>query len=434
MTDRRILVVGAGPAGLSAAVTLAQAGQRVVVVDQAPQIGGTVYAQNRTGVTRPLSHAKERRALFDLVEAQRIRIDIHCSTSFVGLDYQGNALITGADGFLFQPKAVIMATGARELVQPRPGWTLPGVTSVGALQVDLKTAGRPPEGRIAIAGSGSLLYALGAQLTRAGKAPAAIIDAAHPFMHPLATARLPLHILQEATGFILTLIRARVPILSGTRILSVEEKKGALSLKTNHGGRFRTVEVDRLGLHDGLARNDYGLQKNATIPVIAAGDCRDVLGRLAAVKDGNRVAAEILNLLGTPAPGISLTSLNTEKAAQRRLKSIFAHDGCNDLNDLPDETILCRCENRSLADLKALTATDQTPRMLRLNGRFGMGACQGRFCLDWVAKLTATEMGPGPSRPQRWPLKPVLIAEILNAADHSGNETHIEENAKCTFR
>jgi len=430
MTDHRNLVVGAGPAGLSAAAALARAGQQVIVVDQSPQIGGAVYAQNRTGDTRPLSHAKERRALFDVVAAQRDRIEIHCSTSFVGLDYQGNALITGVGGFLFQPKAVIMATGARELVQPRPGWTLPGVTNFGALQVDLKTAGRPPEGRIAIAGSGPLLYALGAQLTRAGNAPVAILDAAHPYMHPLTTLRLPLPILREAAGYMLTLIRARVSILSGTRVLSVEEGNGALSLNTNHSGRFRTVQVDRLGLHDGLARNDYGLPQNPTFPVVAAGDCRDVLGRFAAIKDGNRAAAEILNQLGASAPGKSLPSLNTDEMVQRHLERIFGHDGHKKLNDLPAETILCRCENRTLADLKALPAADQTPRMLRLNGRFGMGACQGRFCLDWVAKLTATEMDPGRICGQRWPLRPVSIAEILNAADRSGNETQIQESAQ----
>jgi Pyridine nucleotide-disulphide oxidoreductase len=431
MSDHRILVVGAGPAGLSAAVTLAGAGQNVTVVDQAPDIGGAVYAQNRTGIARPLSHGRERRALFAAVAAQKDRIDLRCSTAFAGLDYQGNALITGPDGLLFRPKAIIMATGARELVRPRPGWTRPGVTSVGALQVSLKTTGRPPEGRIAIAGSGPLLYALGAQLARAGNAPIAIIDAARPFLHPLTPMRLPIPVLREAAGYVLTLIRARVPILCGIQVRAIGKDRGALQLETTHRGRFGMLRVDRLGLHDGLARNDYGLTDDPVIPVIAAGDCREVLGRFAAVKDGKRAASEVLQRLGLTTPDRTLPSLKPERAAQNRLGGMFSHDSDSALNNLPEDTILCRCENRTRADLMALTPTERTPRMLRLNGRFGMGPCQGRFCLDWVAKLAGDIADPAPIRGSRWPLRPMNIEDILNAADDSGSDLQIHpESAK----
>ena len=382
MADQRILVVGAGPAGLSAAVTMAKAGQSVLVVDHAPEIGGAVYAQNRTGITRSLTHARERRALFDAVAAQKNRIDIRCSTSFVGVDYKGQALIAGPGGLHLKPKAVIMATGAREVIRPRPGWTCPGVTTAGALQVSLKTSGRPPEGRIAIAGNGPLLYVLGAQLVRVGNAPIAIFDAARPFRHPIDSSRLPMRVLREAAGFVLTLIRARVPIVTGTQVLSVEDDHGALLLKTTHRGRFASLTVDRLGLHDGLARNDYGLHAATPIPIVAAGDCRDVLGRFAAVKDGKRAAIEVLSRLGLARSDHHLPTLKQDEVAQLRLGKLFAHDSSEELRNLPDDTILCRCENRTLADLKALSPAERTPRMLRLNGRFGMGACQGRFCLD----------------------------------------------------
>lgn len=419
MAEQRILIVGAGPAGLSAAVSLAEAGQDTVVVDHMPTIGGAVYAQNRTGGEWPQSHGFERRALFEAVEAQKPRIDIRCATAFVGLDYQGNALLAGSCGLLFQPRAVIMATGARELVRPRPGWTLPGVTTVGALQVALKNTGRAPKGLIAIAGTGPLLYALGAQLARAGNAPVAVFETARPFHHPRAALRLPLPVLREAAGYMATLIRARVPIVTSARVQSIFQDADGLRLETTQRGRFATLMVDHLGLHDGLARNDYGLPDHPIVPVTAAGDCRDVLGRFAAVKDGARAAAEVLARLGLDVTARPVPSLTPEKAALERLETLFACDDDIDLNTLPDDTILCRCENRTLGDFNALRQTERTARMLRLNGRFGMGACQGRFCLDWVANLAgdAAERVRG----RRWPVRPISVQDILEAADDSGH-------------
>lgn len=430
MPRDRILVVGAGPAGLSAAASLAKAGERVIVVDQAPGIGGAVYAQNRTDPAMAPAQAREFRSLLKAVSQHGNRIDIRCATSFIGLDYKGKAMIAGAGRLLFRPRALILATGAREIVRPRPGWTLPGVTTVGAIQVALKSSGRPPRGTVAIAGSGPLLYALGAQLALAGNAPRAIFDAAQPFRHPGAALRLPMPVIREAAGYVMTLIRQRVPILAGTQLLSIEAEDGKLRLTTNRTGDFHTLRVDCLGLHDGLACNDYGVPGDADIPVASAGDCRQVLGRFAAVKDGKRAAAEILGRLRPGELRPPPPSLAPEEAAQARLERMFAQAGGPLLHELPGDTIICRCENRSLADLNDLKPAERTVRTLRLNGRFGMGACQGRFCLDWVATLAAGRECAATVRGRRWPVRPVSIDDMLNATDESETEIHIHaENA-----
>ncbi len=186
MSDDRILVVGAGPSGLAAAAELASAGAHVILADQAAAIGGAVYAENRTGKCR----AAEFLCLQAAIDNNRDRIELRCETVFAGLDYRGAALLTGARPLLFRPRALVLATGARERVQPRPGWTLPGVVTVGAAQIDLKCAGPLGHSRIVVAGSGPLLYALGAQLCRAGTPPVAIIEAGRPFSHPLHSLRL----------------------------------------------------------------------------------------------------------------------------------------------------------------------------------------------------------------------------------------------------
>jgi len=423
MREPRILVVGAGPAGLSAAIALAEAGRRVLVADHAPGIGGAVYAGPRSDPMRPGETYPEATALFRALQARRDRIEIRCATAFAGLDARGNALLTGDRGLLFRPQALILATGARELVRPRPGWTRPGVTTVGALQTTLKTTGQTPPGRTVLAGSGALLYATGAQLARAGHPPAAILEAGRPFARPGAALRLPAAVLKEAAGYMLTLRLARVPILGGTELEAIASDGAALRLTTSRRGRRQTIAADRLALHDGLARNDYGFSVEAPIPVVRAGDCREVLGRWAAAKDGIRAARQVLRALGDAGADRPPPSLARDAAAQRRLSEIFAHDSAGALARLPDDTILCRCENRTLGALKAQGAERASPRTLRLQGRFGMGPCQGRFCLDWVARLAQPPVDPEALRGTRWPIRPVAVADILAAEDHL-TDTH----------
>ena len=73
------------------------------------------------------------------------------------------------------------------------------------------------------------------------------------------------------------------------------------------------------------------------------------------------------------------------------------------------ETLICRCEGRSYADLQAL-ADDASVREIRLMGRFGLGACQGRFCGPMIAALRGRPV-PAAS-PPRWPLRPVSVAAL----------------------
>ena len=427
MRDTPILIVGAGPAGLHAALALAEAGQRVVVAEQASGIGGAVYATMRASKAAAGTKPAEVVALEARLAAMRDRIDLRCCTAFIGLDYTGTALLTGAGGAVLTPSAVVFATGARELVRPRPGWTHPLVNTAGALQVALKTNGEVQGNRIALAGSGPLLYAIGAQLVRAGHPPVAILDEAQPFRHPISTLRLPLRVLREAVGFLARLKLARVPILTGIAVRRIEENGAALRLHTTRNGRFKTLEVDRLALHDGLARNDYGIPKDAPIPVASAGDCRNVLGRWAAEIDGRRAAREILHAFGLAQPRSPERALRQYRAAQERLAEMFAGAGQAELRALPKDTVICRCENRTLADLRAASGDVATPRSLRLNGRFGMGPCQGRFCLDWVEKLSGAPFAMLATRGNRWPLRPVSVADILDASAADLNQVPIEE-------
>lgn len=412
MIEQQILVVGAGLAGTAAAVELARAGHRVLVVERTARAGGAIHRQPLPGRAGIETGAPRWARLW--AEAQALPIDWAFETRFAGLDHLGCALLTGAHNRLMRPAAVVLAVGAREAVRPRPGWTLPGVTTAGAAQIQLKTLGEAPQGRLLLAGSGPLLIALAAQLTRLGNAPVAVIEAGRPFAHPLLGLRLPGSYLREAAGYMATLLAHRVPILTGAEVDRIASEGAGLRVHVAHRGQDRSFLVDQLCLHDGIRPNDTGLTECSAIAVVRLGDCAEALGARAALAAGRAGGAALAKALalGAAPERVEPSALGRERAAQALLARIYAPTEPNRLAELPGDTVLCRCENRTLNDLRALGPAPGA-RQLRLNGRFGMGACQGRFCGEWVAQALG-RASPSLGAP-RWPAAPIPIADLLQA-------------------
>lgn len=414
-----VLVVGAGLSGLAAATELARSGLDVLVVDQAQAPGGAIHRQPLAGIRSSASVAQARRwaNVMAGVQAQGARITLSCGTRFGGVDHTGAVLLSGALNALIRPRALVLAVGARERVQPRPGWTLPGVQTAGAIQTRIKTLAEAPEGRVLLAGSGPLLLAVGAELCRLGRPPIAIIEAARP-VRPLAALGLPLPYLSEATGYLLGLLRARVPLIFGAHLIRIDAGSAGYVAQVETATGPQSFTADLIGLHDGIRPNDVGLTDCPSLPVMRLGDCREALGARAALVDGHAGGIALAaQLTGRPTPAPS-RELHRQREAQARLARIYAHDGANRLADLPEETVICRCENRTLRDLRAL-GPNPTARTLRLDGRFAMGACQGRFCTEWVGRISAPEAPPERLGAARWPTRPIAVADLLAASEDS---------------
>ncbi|PLU06207.1 FAD-dependent oxidoreductase [Sinorhizobium medicae] len=449
MREADIIVVGGGPAGVSAAVEAAKSGLSVVLCEQRPALGGAIHRQPAEGaapVAALPSLARRWQSLSAKLSASPV--EVRTRRAFVGIDSTGAVLIddrAAGKVEVRRPRALILACGAVERVRPRPGWHLPGVAAAGGLQVMLKE-GRVPEGRVLLAGSGPLLLALAAQMTAAGNPPVAVVEEGDPVSRPLAATRLLTHpfILPDMAVLMMPVLLRRFLWRRGTRLTEITQSADMLSARLRApDGREERFEVDRIGLHDGLRANDFGLTADppSGLVILRAGDLREVLGAHAAEADGAEAGREAAaRLEGRPSCG-SRSDMRRHRALQHRLSRIFAPaQGATVLRDCPDETVICRCEGRTIGHLKEQLAGPDavSARELRLNGRFGMGACQGRFCSEWALSLMSElrrSAGVPASPPDfaetgvcRWPLRPVALSSLANAGiyDDTRTERHIE--------
>ncbi|WP_176084813.1 FAD-dependent oxidoreductase [Martelella sp. HB161492] len=423
------LVIGAGPAGLAAAIRLDDLGLAVTMIEQRPTIGGAIYRQPIDGVApvpQPAAAKARFAALRKAVGARAIERLHECL--FLGVDGDGVALCeerVSGRVLRFRPSIVIVATGAVEKVLPRPGWQLPGVSTAGGLQVMMKETGKAPAGRIILAGNGPLLIAVAAQMTRLGNRPIAVIEAGTPFARPLAGLKLMAFpgLLMESIGYMATLFIRLLSYRQGARLVAIRaENSGLVATIRFRSGKFEEIAADRICLHDGIRPNDFGLPSEGVKPVIRhAGDCREALGAVAAEADGRRAADDAVAALSGP-DSKGTSPVARMRRAQTILTEMFrAADPSPSLSGLPDETVICRCEGRTLSELKALMTGADAPggREVKHNGRFAMGACQGRFCAHNTAALMAEIRPTSPPvtaadlTGRRWPVRPVAIGAFL---------------------
>ncbi|MDO8252824.1 MAG: hypothetical protein Q7T78_24315, partial [Rhodoferax sp.] len=297
----------------------------------------------------------------------------------------------------------------------------------GGMQVQLKETGEAPKGPILVAGTGPLSLALAAQLTAAGNPPVAVLERGQPFRAALAHVGAAIDGLRswanmaEGLGYGARLLRAGVAYRTGCTVTAIEAVAEGLRVTSQHAnGAISHHHVRHLALHDGLACNNTGLptQSIAGVFVVRAGDCREVLGAEGAVSDGRRAAQLVARQLGRPSREAAFDPQLS--AARRTQNAIWRLFDAPALSPTPD-TVICRCEGLRRTDFDGLKGV-QSAREIRLVGRFGMGACQGRFCARAVKDIAAEvavnfEPGDLGGTTLRWPLRPVSVASLAAWTD-----------------
>lgn len=433
MIEPDVLVIGGGPAGVAAATALAEWGQRVMLVEQRDRLGGAIHRAYAGPGPNPLPvvarHRRHWEQLMQRLVQAGDRIDTRYESVFLGVDGKGRFLLderVNQRVIGVRPKAVIFAVGAMEVVMPRPGWELPGVTTAGGLQVQMKETGRAPQGPILVAGTGPLPFVLAAQLAAAGNPPVAVLERGQPSRAAWGNPRAALNGLRslanvtDALAYGARLRRAGVPYLQGWSVVAVAVAVGTVAdglwVTCQHAdGTTQQHRVRHLALHDGLVPQSHGLPspEMVDVPVVHAGDCREVLGADGALSDGQHAAHQVAQQLGLT---VADHGLGRVLVAARRTQHAMGVLCAAPAQSTAPDTVICRCEGLLRSDLDALQGA-RSAREIRLVGRFGMGVCQGRFCAGHVARLAAQrEVNFDPADlagdAPRWPLRPVSLSSL----------------------
>jgi D-hydroxyproline dehydrogenase subunit alpha len=430
-----VAVVGAGPAGIAAAVSAREAGASVAVVDRYPTIGGQIWkrAFGEPPASESLPGVASRWATRLADSGAQLLLD----TAVWGVR-DGHTLLTErADGTpgAVRSAAIVLATGAHDRPVAFPGWTLPGVMTAGAAQTLVKAQRALPGRRVLLAGAGPFLLPVAAALTAAGAEVVAVAEATRRRRWAGAGPRMlrhPRHLAEYAA------YRARlsaVPFLWG-HVLVRADGPGRVEHATLARadaawrpvpGSERTLEVDALctaygflpalelgralGCElDGDALAHDAAMRTSVPHVFVAGEAAGVGGAQLALTEGA--------IAGRQAAGADVPA---GLARRRRRAAHFARVLDNlfrpgpGLGELPDpDTILCRCEDVTAAAVdRAVADGAGSLTALKLATRCGQGHCQGRMCERIVAaRLPAA--GAGSRYSSRAPVRPVAVATLID--------------------
>jgi NADPH-dependent 2,4-dienoyl-CoA reductase/sulfur reductase-like enzyme len=450
-----LAIIGAGPAGMAAAITARECGLSVLVVDENAAPGGQVFRAAELAGADP-ALARDMAPGLDLIARFRaLDITYRPGATLWMLDPDTGTLSVSRQGesIDFVAERILLATGAQERPVPIPGWTLPGVMSAGAAQIALKTAGMVPSGKVVLAGQGPLMWLLANQLIRAGVLPVLVETRTQPI---LRTALEQGGIfsgfaqLAKGIGLILKARQSGMRVITGAKHLRAEGSPRVQGLRFEGGYEA----CDTLLLHEGVMPSThismaiglehgwdsqqlcwrpkldvFGASSHARIAV--AGDGAVIGGWEAAVAAGQLAALDAGLRLGRISHAdrdfraeARADALLQARALRPFLDALYAPS--QEILAPPEEsTIICRCEEVTAGALRWAAAIGATgPNQAKAYLRCGMGPCQGRLCGPTVAAVIAeTRSVPveevGHFRP-RAPYKPITVNE-LGGAPHGAD-------------
>ncbi len=430
-----ILVIGAGPAGIAAAVRAAESGARVGLLDDNPAPGGQIW---RKGAALPAA-ARDWIAKLDASPVVRLHgwhVFAHPAS---GVLMAESTAATDREAAELHYDKLVLATGARERFLPFPGWTLPNVMGAGGLDAMVR-GGLPISGkRVVVAGTGPLLLAVAAHLAHRGAKVVAICEQA-------PVGRL--------AAFSLRLLDQPGKVMQGINYRWASRNArfhtGCWPIAANGQGSLESVTLQRNDQQWDVACDylacGYHLVPNLELPVLLG--CRIQNGFVATDKwqqtsiPGVLCAGEPTGIGGVElailegqiaglaaADRISVASGLVQKRSRfqgfvRALANAVELDP--QLRTLPSaETIVCRCEDVPFHVLGGYSSQ----RDAKLHTRCGMGPCQGRIC--GAATQFLFGWGADSVRP------PVLTASFSSlaaascAAGHASNDI-LNQNRKDT--
>jgi hydrogen cyanide synthase HcnB len=459
-SDALPVIVGAGPAGMRAAITLAAAGVQVVVLDEAAAPGGQIFRTPPSAIRRAQSElygAQGKRAV-----ALKAAFAAACSR---GVDYRPLSLVWSAEGneLLTTSKEsgtahirwthLILATGAMDRILPVRGWTLPGIYSLGGAQTALKAQGCVIAQRVVFLGTGPLLYLVAHQYAKAGAEVVAVLDTAPAGVSSSAWLGLLSggRTLLQGMRYVAALRLRRVPLFAGiTPIKCARRVDGDLDvIFRDRKGVSRTLTCGGVGMGFGLKAETqladllgldfaYDRQHQQWLPVVdaerrsshaaiyLAGDGTAPQGAMLAEASGELAARTLLHDLRRCPEDKRRHQLMRALSRAQRFRRVLDEQ----LFPLPqrlaaeagDDVVVCRCEGITAGTIRRAVAETGVSEVNRLKAftRLGMGRCQGRLCGSPASEILAAAChrpvaAVGRLRGQA-PVKPVPLAVLAEVA------------------
>ncbi len=431
---RDIIIIGAGPAGLSAAVAAAGYGLDVLVLDEQPTLGGQIYRNIESASDHTLAIlGPDYSQGLALIERFRNSTAEYLGNAIVWrIDPNGNICFSRQGKSMeINAKHILIATGAMERPVPFAGWTLPGVMGAGAVDANFKSSNMVPQGPVVLAGSGPLLLYTAVHLVSFGVAIAAVLDTTPlcnilPCMPVLPKALRRPDYLLKGLGMMVNLKLAGIRYVRGVTEYQAHGSDCLDHVSFKTAGSSGTLDAAVLVVHEGIVpRCDltrqigiahlwdpiqrYWYPKTTTLgrtemkAIHVAGDGAFVHGGVAAQLKGSFAAMDIAEAL------MALPKQNKNGVARRIKQQLYRELAPRPFVDalykprpnlyrLPPDTLVCRCEAVTAGDIQqAIAEGCRDPNEIKAMTRSGMGQCQGRMCGLALAEITTDFLKLEPS-------------------------------------
>lgn len=461
-----VIIIGAGPAGMSAGACLSEMGVSVVILDEQVHPGGQIYRNIESASSAQLDLFGEhyRHGLSVVEPFRKSRVVCESGACVWQVESDGRVCYSReGQSRRIRANYIIVATGAMERPMPIPGWQLPGVMGAGAVNNLAKEAGLCPSGAVVLAGSGPLLLLEATLLIKKGVKITAILETTPSLPPANAAPHVPgalrrTDFLLEGVSMLREIRAAGVPHYKGVTGLRAKGDEHFESVEAKCGNKILSFSADLLMVHFGVIPNTHIFRQIGCRTVwnksqrywypacdawgrtnheriFAAGDGAGVTGGVAAQYKGELAALEVARCLGIipleqrDELAVPLhAALKQDGYPRPFVDAVFAPRPRQYTFD--DSTVICRCENVTVGAVrKAVREGARELNELKIMTRTGMGPCQGRMCGPALAEVMAAEVDRSPEKSGllnvRPPLRLLPLAEVasmdLGDVQASGN-------------
>ena len=453
-----VIVIGAGPSGVSSAINCAKKGLTVLIVDLNSNTGGQIYrAPPKTykNVSKKLEENEIQKNLSDQIKKYKIETAYNHTVWQVSPGFKVNAF-NETSTIEWQSKSLIIATGTYEKIIPFEGWTTPGIIGLAACTVILKAHHFIPSKKIILAGNGPLLMLVAYYIIKFGGKIDAIVDTSSKIDWIKSTLSLMTNPknFRDGIKWVFKILLNRIPIYSNSTIEKAFEVDGGIKviLRNLKTGKTKNIISETIAIGHGLipstditrllrADHIYDEQKGGWIAkvdrflrssvsgVYLAGDGAGISGALAASDKG------LLASLALLFDKKIITQNEFDHDSHKILKKLDKYDmfakAISKLNSTPKKlikniengTVICRCEDITKGEI--LRAVDQGARdinQIKSWTRLGMGPCQGRTCQYSTSKIVAEylncEIDDLGYLAGRSPIRPVPLDRVIGDFDY----------------